>query len=492
MNRLHFFTQLFHHPDAFSVCVVAAVVIVGAAAIYLLSRTEITLLVLAALVLQMFSGNWSLMGISIPLDRVALALALGALVLKGARKVAARRLVLRGVHLALLAAVTWCAISGLMAGTLTGHDGFYAFLDRFGVVPFLLFCLAPIFFGDERHRRMLLITLTVIGLYLGLTGCLEGLHLYKLVLPRYIADPNVGIQWGRARGPILETTGNGFCTFVGAAAATIGLATWKSRRAIWACRLTVVLDAGCLFFTLTRSVWIGAFLGFVGVMLLTSRTRRMLVPLLLGGALVVGASMAASTTLRNEVTGRAESQSPVWDRINTDIAALHIVEQEPLTGVGWQNFENVSVNYMTEQPGTPITGEGIEVHNVFLSHAAELGIPGLLLWLLAFGGAVWRAFFPGRSRQVREDLAPPSEKELRLWRAGALAILLCFVVEASLAPFSQALPNSLLWTWLGVCAIPYTSTARARVATMTLTRAFTRPRARLAMPAPGEPEPIYL
>ncbi|MGO8730703.1 MAG: hypothetical protein ACLQK8_29180, partial [Streptosporangiaceae bacterium] len=60
-----------------------------------------------------------------------------------------------------------------------------------------------------RQRRMLIGALVGLALYLGLTGALEGLHLYKFVFPRYIANPNVGIQWGRARGPILETTGDG-------------------------------------------------------------------------------------------------------------------------------------------------------------------------------------------------------------------------------------------------------------------------------------------
>ena len=47
---------------------------------------------------------------------------------------------------------------------------------------------------------------------------------------------------------------------------------------------------------------------------------------------------------------------------------------------------------------------------------------------------------------------------------GGVAIVLCFLVIANLTPFSEALPNTLLWTWLGVLAIPYTSElARARL-----------------------------
>lgn len=200
MHKLQFITQAFQHPDASNVVVLVGLAIACLAAVYVASRTDVTVLLVAALMLEMFSGNWGLMGIPVPLDRVAMAIALGALVLKGARNVGARRLVLRPIHLALLSALAWCAISGIIVGTIKTSLGFYAFTDRFGLFPFLLFCLAPIFFGTTRQRNILLTALVGMGLYLGLTGCLEGIHLYKLLIPRYIANPNVGIHWGGQEG----------------------------------------------------------------------------------------------------------------------------------------------------------------------------------------------------------------------------------------------------------------------------------------------------
>ncbi len=175
--------------------------------------------------------------------------------------------------------------------------------------------------------------------------------------------------------------------------------------------VVIALDLATLFFTLTRGVWIGASLGILIAMSMTRQTRRILVPLAVIGLLAVGATLAVSPTIRSEALGRAESQSPVWDRQNTDLAALRMVAEKPLTGVGWENFINEAPNYMVQQPGYPISGEGIEVHNVFLSHAAELGIPGLLLWLAGFAGAVRRGLLPGQARH------PPGR---RLWagRAG--------------------------------------------------------------------------
>ena len=57
--------------------------VVALAGCYLLSRLDLSVIVVVALFLQLFSGNWSLMGIPLPLDRVVLAVAVIVLVLKG-------------------------------------------------------------------------------------------------------------------------------------------------------------------------------------------------------------------------------------------------------------------------------------------------------------------------------------------------------------------------------------------------------------------------
>ena len=491
MQRFHFVTQLLQKPDAADIALLAIIVLGALALAYLLSRVEVTVLAIIAILLEVFSGNWGLMSIPVPLDRVFFGITLCSLVLKGARNVSARRLVVRPVHIALLCATTWAVCSAIIAGTIEGSLGFYALVDRFGIVPFIWFLLAPVLFGTARQRRLLIGALVGLGLYLGLTGTLEGLHLYRFIFPHYIAEPNVGIQWGHARGPILESTGDGFCTFVGGTAAAVGLKLWKTTWVRGVCLAALALDLATLFFTLTRSVWIGALSGIIVAMLLSRRSRRVLIPGLVVGAVVVGVTLAASPTLRTDVVGRAESQSPVWDRQNTDLAALRILTDMPLSGVGWENFINVAPNYMVQQPGYPLSGFGIEVHNVFLSHAAELGIPGLLLWLMGFLGAVRRGLLPGRRGAPQAAAYGPSEKDLAWWRWGGFAIVPCFLVIANLSPFSQALPNTLLWMWLGVMAIPYTSRLRVPARQVSRARAV-RPQAErpVSAPVPTDLSPV--
>ena len=178
-------------------------------------------------------------------------------------------------------------------------------------------------------------------------------------------------------------------------------------------------------------------------------------------------TLALSPNIRSEAAGRTESQSPVWDRENTDLAALKIISEHPLTGVGWENFINVSRQYMRQQPDYPITGIGLEVHNVFFRTRPNWAYRAFCCGCWPLAALFGTPFTPspglerGRSGDAR---APPEDWRWRdPWRMGGVAIVLCFLVIANLAPFSEALPNTLLWTWLGVLAMPYTSRLRCGV-----------------------------
>ena len=50
------------------------------------------------------------------------------------------------------------------------------------------------------------------GFYLGLTGIFEYLQLKQFVFPSYIMNPWIGVHWGRARGPFMNSGINGAVT----------------------------------------------------------------------------------------------------------------------------------------------------------------------------------------------------------------------------------------------------------------------------------------
>ena len=389
-----------------------------------------------------FSGNWQHMGIPIGLDRLLVAAGLIAVVVR-ARAERPGMAALRGggletVHWVLLLAAAWAIGSAASAGTLTSSQGVFGLLDRFGLVPFALFFVAPTVFAERRQRLILLGVLVGLGLYLGLTALLETLHLNALVFPKYILDSSIGIHTGRARGPFLEAVGNGMGLYAGGVAAVVGLVTWRDPLIRSLCVVTAGLCAAGVIFTLTRSVWLASAVASALALASFPGVRRYLLPVAAAGAAIALVALSSVPNLATSASEREHEEAPIWVRINTDHAALRMVEARPVAGFGWNRFQSDSPTYFEQSGETPLVGMGEGVHNVLLSHASELGIVGAFLWLIGFamvvGGGLLRR-------------GPP---ELRPWRIALLALAVDWVMVAAVTPLPYALPTALLFLWAGV------------------------------------------
>jgi putative inorganic carbon (HCO3(-)) transporter len=434
-DLLHFLV----HPTAAGLAILAGVLIAGWAFAYLGYRLSPTALVCGGVALEIFSANWNDMHVPFPLDRLLLLAGVVYLLLGGRRYLGDRSFELRGVHLLLLVTAAWATMSAISAHTLTSHTGFYALLDRLGLVPFLAFVLAPVLFGDERKRRMLIGTLVVVGAYLSITAIMEVNGLVRYVEPSYIRNPNLGIHFGRARGPFLEAEADGLAMVMCGVAAAMGSTMFDRRWARGASRLVVGTCAAGVIFCLTRSIWIGASLAVLIWLTAHGSTRRWLPAIIVGAVILFVGVVFSVPSIHHKVVSRAESTSPVWDRENTDLAALRAATSHPVFGPSYLREGNY-----------PLTGAGLEVHNVLLSHAAEIGFPGAILWLWALlaavGGAVFRR-------------GPP---ELRPWRIGLACIAVPFFVVANLSPLSYPFPNLLLWLWAGIAGSAFLSRPRPK------------------------------
>ena len=284
---------------------------------------------------------------------------------------------------------------------------------------------------------MLLAGLTGLGAYLGVLAILESLELTALIFPRYIADPLEGVHFGRARGPFVEAAANGLAMHVCGVAAAVGLATWRSRRARVAAGVVVALCALGLLLTLTRQIWLGATVATFVAMLCTRRLRRYALPAVVAAAVLVVVALAAVPGLRDSASGRASDERPIWDRLNSNRAAVDMVLDRPLLGFGWYSWREHSADYYTQADDYPVTTVG-RPHNVVLSNAVELGIPATLLWLAALALAVGGAAL---------SRAPP---ELEPWRIGMIAIFINWFVISNFTPLAYAFPNYIVWLWAGV------------------------------------------
>jgi putative inorganic carbon (hco3(-)) transporter len=331
--------------------------------------------------------------------------------------------------------------SSIAAGSLTDQTAFFGLLDRLGVVPFIGFALADRLYGTERDRMVLVTVLVGVGGYLGLTALFETIGANALVFPRYILDPVVGTHFGRARGPFVEAAANGLALFEAGVAALVGMRMFVHRVSRLAATAVVVLCALGVLFTLTRAAWVGAIAAAIVGCLLDARLRRRLAPVALGAGALALAGLLLVPNLSDRAADRADSELPVWDRLNSNSTAWAVIEAYPLFGIGWNNFPSVNASFARQADDIPLTGTRVSVHNVALSHLAELGVVGGGLWVAGVvmaAVAAWR----GSARL-------PSH-----WRPAAAAIFVNWAVVGMLGPLGYAFPNLCVWLWLGLAAAP--------------------------------------
>jgi putative inorganic carbon (hco3(-)) transporter len=412
-----------------------ALVAVLLSGLVLLAAIDPAVTISAGLALSIFSGQFSHLGSPVGLDRLVLVAGIGTVLVRELRS-EHPRLRTERIHIALALVTTWAIGSAIWVDKLTDSSAFFSLLDNLGIVPFLLFWIAPAAFPSERERRILLGTLVGIGLYLGVTAILETTGPTSLVFPRYIMDPYVGIHFGRARGPFVEAAANGLAMLVCATAAAMAVARWRGAWRVFA-GVVVALCALGMVFTLTRQVWVAAIAGTLVAMASRRELWRYVVPTCVVGVVAVLAVFSFVPGFSGRAQNRLESQLPVWDRLNSNAAASRMAEAKPVTGFGWATFPDHPEFYRqaADRPLTVVP----RPHNVFLANAAELGVLATLAWI----ACLVIAFLQGIARR-----GPP---DLDVWRTGLIAVACGWVVVANLTPMNYAFCHGILWLWLGIC-----------------------------------------
>jgi putative inorganic carbon (hco3(-)) transporter len=416
---------------------VAAVAVVSMAVV--VWRIEPAYTLSAAIFLTPFAGNWPQLGVPGPLspDRLLLAGGIAAVLLRAPPVADRPRLQISGAHLVLALAVIYGLASAFLAGTLLHRDPFFKLVDAFGIMPFLLFLVAPVAFRTPRQRHVLLVTLVVLGAYLALTVVFETARLNAFVFPKYILDPSYGIHVHRGRGPFVDAVANGLALYTCAVACAIAFASW--RRGLLRA-LAAAVGILCLvgsFLSLERSVWIGVVLGTGVAMLSTRGLRRYLVPVVAAAAAAIAVSLALIPGLSTSVTQRLNNKSTVWDRKNLARAALNMVEAKPLFGFGWSRFTSESRDYFQQAFDYPLTATEAGVHNTPLNYAVDLGLVGMTLWLVGVVCGI------GAALTTR---GPP---DLGRWRVGLAAIAMAYLVVLNSVPPTAWL-NRSIWLFAGV------------------------------------------
>ena len=264
------------------------------------------------------------------------------------------------------------------------------------LIPLVIYWVARQAKLHEKDLRKVLTAAVCFGIYLAVTGILEFCGQWAFVYPKYIADPLVGLHFGRARGPMVQSVSYGLYLGV----CWLMLLAWRERLGrygqLGVVLLTPLFLAG-VYCTHTRSVWMGVGLGAIIVLCTTlhGAWRAMV----LGSIVTVGLLVAATNwekivSLERGDNSAESTRESAQLRKSFAYVSWQMFLDRPILGTGFGQFARDKVPYLDDRTVDlrlePIRDWGH--HNTFLSLLTEEGAVGLGLFLLLLGGWVVRAW----------------------------------------------------------------------------------------------------
>lgn len=299
--------------------------------------------------------------------------------------------------------------TGFFALEAEGVKPLYLFLFGY-VIPFFVYEYARRFLVPGRDFLWVFTALHILGMYLCGTAFLEHFGFKALIFPRFITDESILLHLDRARGPTLNAAFNGTIMVVCLLAGVYLLGKIRGgARALHACSLALYPPA--VFFTNTRSAYLALVFALAALYVFYpfKRLRLRLAPLILTGLIVLAAFIGDRLLSADRDRGGVLQVEEVEIRFELIAKSLALIAENPFLGAGLGRFITIG-------------GEGAvndQQHNHIIGLAAELGLPGVLVYLV-FLGAVFRSLLALAARS-----APRSE-------AAKLGLLLGIMVTVNL------------------------------------------------------------
>ena len=248
--------------------------------------------------------------------------------------------------------------------------------------PFTILGLIVHAFRAEGDFRRMAVFFALLSAYLTFTGWCEKFGVTSLIVPSFIADPHVGIHWGRVRGPFVMSAAMGlalvYCFFNNLVLAR------NAGRFGWMLHAINALMLPVLFWTKTRSVWLSLVLcSLIWTVYSRRRTTRVVsVCVLLSVAMLIGVVNMDNFLSSDRAKGGLTDMEPLLLRIGLAQMTWEILNEHPLVGVGFGHFRDHAPAYARD-PSSPFYAFGSSAleHNNLLSIVAETGLLGLVLYL---------------------------------------------------------------------------------------------------------------
>ncbi len=245
--------------------------------------------------------------------------------------------------------------------------------------------------------RWIINAFLVLGFYLAVTGLFEVFNLHSFVFPRHIVDSEFSSFFGRARGPLRTPVANGMLMTITCIASILRFIHGNRRQKFVYAGMTLLMMAG-VYVTLTRSVWVGAFLAICAISLFYAprwvRILGLATSVLLGIALFSGFGDSLMQLKRDKYVKASDSARSVQLRPVMAVIAYEMFKDRPLMGHGYSRYAETSVPYHSIRGyDMPLKdAQGYVQHNVFLAILVDLGLVGLsivVVWLALISAIGW-------------------------------------------------------------------------------------------------------
>lgn len=309
--------------------------------------------------------------------------------------------------------------------------GLQGWLDEY-LLPFAAFLVFSRYEWSRRRSDQ------VITAYLACCCLWSALALVEFVTKRSVFAGNGVLPWaspgapfGRTGGPFINPAFLGTALGIGLVLAWL----WSGRdgRLRHLALASMPMCALGLVASLDRGSWLGAAAGMIVVLALTLRHRLTAVAVSVA-AMALGVVLVASVLGVGFLEARTTSTSEVYNRIAIQGAAVRIIVDNPLIGVGSDRFDLLARQNLHDVGAVSAAfGLGVAVpHNSILDATVDGGLGAGAALIVVFGLLIAAA---------RTRLAPLSSRHLGV---GALASIVVFAVNAMVVDMSLGTAVSTL------------------------------------------------
>jgi len=314
------------------------------------------------------------------------------------------------------------------------------------LIPLTIFWIARQVRLTEQNTKWLLGGFCVFACYLAVIGVCEASGQWWAVYPTYIRDPELGLHFGRSRGPMMQSITYGAYLGVGVLCAwllreRLGSPTWMLPM------LLIPLLCAAIYFTKTRSVWLGSACGLLMMWLFTLKGRLRIA--LVGGAVAAGLLVGilkidSIMSLQREGTVADTHQSTNM-RGSFAYVSWKMFLDKPILGFGFGQFATQKRPYLSDRSVDMQLEQirGYVHHSTFLAVLTETGLIGLVLFLSLLGGWITAAV-----KLIRHQQAPPWVRHQGMLMISILCLYFWQMVghEITFTP----LDNSLIYCLAGI------------------------------------------